>query len=214
MEGGGAEVSFRLGDISDPNDLSDLFPIASASLVGVNASLAAARAGLLGGFSLNTYFDTFGLEGILANICLILILFQIARWSYSTFYNKDGSRPWSPIVFVFILMAIQILHDLTFYYGAINILPGGKNEMIDILKKYASENGSRAVGGHAVFLIVVATVAMYLKEASTIFAFMVTAVALYLLPFIIATFGPKVAPPPPPPPPPQEKREAFRSPRW
>ena len=203
--GGGAEEAIKLGDISHYDELSDLGSIASASLVGLNLALVGGRIGGLGGLSLNAFFDTFGIEGFLSNISLILILFQAARWGYTTFYNVGGSRPWSPFVFVCILIFIQLIHDLVFYYGAINVLPSGKNEMIDVLKKYSAENGSRALGAHSVFLIIVAVIAMFLKEASLVFGFIVTTVAVYLMPFIIATFGPKPAPPPKK----VEKKESF-----
>lgn len=197
MNGGGADdTTFKLGDISQYNEVSDLGSIASASLVGLNMALIGGRIGGLGGLSLNAYFDAFGIEGFLSNISLILILFQAARWGYTSFYNVGGSRPWSPFVFVCILIGIQLLHDLIFYYGAINMVPSGKNEMIDVLKKYSAENGSRALGAHSLFLIVIAVIAMFLKEASLVFGFIVTSVAVYLMPFIIATFGPKPAPPP------------------
>jgi hypothetical protein len=54
-------------------------------------------------------------------------------------------------------------------------------------------------------LIFVAMAAMFLKERSLMFIVMTSVVTLYLLPFVLTTFGPK--PPPPPPPP---KKETMR----
>jgi hypothetical protein len=209
MNGGGAGDGLQLGDIGDYKDLSDLGSIASASLVGINLALVGGRVGGLGGFSLNTYFDTFGIEGYLANIALIILLFQFARWGYSSFYNVGGIKAWSPFVFICFLVGAQLIHDMIFYYGAINMLPAGKNEMIDILKRYARENGARALGGHSLFLVIVGVLAMLLKESTLIMSFMITLAAVYLMPFIITTLGPK----PPPPPPPAEKKEAGM-PSW
>lgn len=212
MNGGGAlDGGLRLGDIGNYTDLSDLGSVASASLVGINLALIGGRTGGLGGFSLNTYFDTFGIEGYLSNIALIILIFQVARWGYTNFYNVGGSKVWSPFVFVCILIGVQLLHDLIFYYGAVNTLPSGKNEMIDVLKKYAKENGTRALGGHSVFITVVALLAMLLKETSFIMGFMITLAAVYVMPFIITTFGPKPAPPPAPP---VEKKETYGMPNW
>jgi hypothetical protein len=191
MEGGGTSESFKLGDIGNYTDLSDLYPIASASLVGINFGVLFARLGGIGGLSLNTYFDTFGLEGVLANISLLVIVFQVARWAYTSFYTSGG-RPWSPFVFVCVLIVVQLLHDLIFYFGALQSMPSGKNDMIDVLKRYAAENGSRAMGGHAAFLIFVAIIAMFLKETTFMFSTIVLVVAFYMLPFIITTLGPKV----------------------
>lgn len=212
MNGGGAgEGGLRLGDIGDYTELSDLASVGSASLVSINLALIGGRMGGLGGFSLNTYFDTFGLEGYLANMALILLLFQVARWGYTSFYNVAGSKAWSPFVFLSILIAVQLVHDLIFYYGAINVLPSGTNEMIDVLKRYAKENGTRALGGHSIFLVVVGLLAMLLKETTFLVGSMITLGAVYLMPFIITTFGPKPAPPPKPP---AEKKESFGMKDW
>jgi len=203
---------FILGDIGDYKDVGDILAIASASLIGIDLGVLLSRFGGLGGYSLNTYFDTFGLEGILANTSFVVILFQIARWFYTTFYAVG--RPWSPFVFVCILIAVQVVHDLIFYYGPLKTIPAGKNEMIDALKRYAAENGSRALTGHVAFLIVVGVIAMFLKESSLIFTFILVNVSLYMLPFLLTTSGPKPPPPPPPPPKKDPYQQGLASPRF
>lgn len=208
MEGGGASEFFILGDIGNYKDVADFAPIISASLIGMNFAVVLSKFGSLGGFSMNAYFDTFGLEGILANTSFLVIIFQITRWIYTTFYTS-GDRPWSPFVFVCILIAIEFIHDLIFYYGLIKNLPSGKNDMIDALKRYSLENGSRALAGHAVFLIFVGIMAMFLKESTFLFTILVVSTTLYLLPIMLSTLGPK----PPPPPPPPEKKEQWNIPR-
>jgi len=213
MEGGGTSELFVLGDIGDYKNLEDMYPIASAALVGVNAAIAFTRFGSLGGFSLNAYYDTLGLEGVLANVTYLTIVFQLVRWLYSTFYTSGG-RPWSPFVFVCMLIAVQLVHDLVIYYGAVSTIPSGKNEMIDIFKRYAAENGSRALAGHAVFLIFVAVAAMFYKESSNMFVFLAVVTSLYTMTFMLTTAGSK---PPPPPPPPEKKKtveERWNGPRF
>jgi hypothetical protein len=192
---------FELGDISDYKSADDIFPIGSATIVAMNFAAILTKMDVIHSKSLNAYFDTFGFEGVLANMSLIVILFQIARWGYTKAY-KDTGRAWSPFVFVCFLIGVQVLYDLLFYYGAINVIPSGNNEMIDILKKYSSEHGSRALAGHAAFLIFVSVIAMLFKETSFMFTFLTVTVTLYLLPYVITTFGPK-----PPAPPPVEKKE-------
>jgi hypothetical protein len=119
-------------------------------------------------------------------------MFQVARWVYTTFYAK--THPWSPFVFVCVLIFVQLIHDLLFYYGAINLIPSGYNEMIDALKKYSKEHGPRALAAHSAFLIFVGAIAMFFKERSMLFTVISMAIMLYLLPYIITTFGPKPAP--------------------
>ena len=199
---------FRLGDIGDYKITDDILPIGSATIIAINFAAMMTRVGLIGGRSLNTYFDSFGLEGILANTSLIVIMFQVARWAYTRAYTDTG-HSWSPFVFVCALLGVQLIHDVLFYYGAINLIPIGNNEIIDVLKKYSKEHGPRALAGHAAFLIFVAVLAMFFKERSFLFTFMVVNLTLYMLPFVITTLGPK---PPPPPPPAPEK--AAPTPGW
>jgi hypothetical protein len=78
--------------------------------------------------------------------------------------------------------------------------------MIDALKKYANEHGPRALAGHAAFLIFVGVLAMFFKERSFLFTFLAVNMTLYMLPFVITTFGPKR----PAPPPPEKKPEMVR----
>jgi len=206
MEGGGTSESFVLGDIGDYTQMNDVLPIVSASVIGMNFAVLLTKFGGLGGFSLNTYFDTFGLEGILANVSFITIMFQITRWFYSSFYTTGG-RPWSPFAFICILIGLEFIHDIIFYNGVLKSVPSGKNDIIDALKRYADENSSRAFAGHAAFLIFVGTIAMFLKESSLLFTFIIVNLALYLLPLLLTTLGPR-----PPPPPPEEKKPA--APQW
>lgn len=203
---------FILGDIGDYKQVEDILAIASASLIGVDMGVLLSRFGGLGGYSLNTYIDTFGLEGILAMTSCIVILFQIARWFYTIGYAVG--RPWSPFVFVCILLAVQVVHDLMFYYGPLKIMPAGKNEMIDALKRYAAENGSRALTGHVGILIVVSIIAMFLKESSLVFTSILVSVSLYVLPFLLNTSGPRAPPPPPPPPKKDPYEQGLTGPRF
>ena len=195
---------FLLGDIGDYKDVGDGVAIATAALVGIDVSILLSRTLGLGGYSMNAYFDTFGLEGITAQISLVLIILQIARWFYTTLYAA-GTKPWSPFVFVCIVLAVQVVHDLAFYYGALKTIPAGKNELIDALKRYAAENGSRAITGNSVCLIGICVLAMWLKESSALFTFILFIGSVYVLPYLLSAYGPK--PPPPPPPPP--KKDPF-----
>jgi hypothetical protein len=177
------EESFTLGDIGDYKNIEDAVPIASASLVCLTIALTLARFASLGGYSLNSLVDNFGLEAVLAHTSFVLIIAQLARLAFTMM-----GRDWSPFVFVCVLLAVQIVHDLIFYYGPLTI--SGKNDMIDGLKRYVDENGSRVLTGHSVFFIFVAVVAMFFKE-NTMLTFLSGVVALYLIPFVITTVGPK-----------------------
>jgi hypothetical protein len=200
MEGGGAQESFKLGDIGNYRDGTDFYPLGLASIFGMNLSIIVAKLGGIGGVSLNDFFNSFGLEGLLANASLAIIILQITRWLYTSFYNTAASKQWSPFIFVCILLVVQLLHDLIFYYGIINVLPSGRNEMIDILKEYAQEHGRTALGGHGVLMIIIAALAMIFKEVSILTRLLITTVTFYMIPYMLTVISKKkpiivVAPP-------------------
>jgi len=209
MEGGGSMI--YLSNIGDYRNIDDIYTIITSALFTLSLSLVATRIGNLGGFSLNTYFDLFGLEGILSNTMLITLLFQVTRYFYTILYaNFDKS--WSPFVFICGILAVQILHDSIFYFGVINLLPTGKNDMIDILKQYSKENTITAIGGHSALLIITALVAMITNDIDIISKFVLVGTILYVIPYILSIVHKKPAPPPPPPAPKKEEmndRRAF-----
>lgn len=194
QEGGGDLIQLKLHDIGDYAEVDDFRPIISGSLVSMNIALALGRMGVLKSNTFNTYFDTFGLEGILANTSLVVLIIQAARWLYTRFYTA-GQKPWSPLVFMAVLLATQVTYDMIFYFGIVNQLPPGNNEMVDALKAYAKENGPRALGGQSIFVLVAALFAMLLKEVSFVSSFVIVTATFYLLPYIISIIAPRRAAP-------------------
>ena len=208
MEGGGSgSNAVYLSDIGDYKNTDDLYTIFNASLFTIFLSILATRIGNVGGLTLNTYFDVFGLEGILSNTMLVTILFQIARYFYTVVY-AHYDKGWSPFVFICILLVVHLLHDLLFYYGIINLLPSGKNDMIDILKSYAKENNISAIGGHSLFMIITAIVSMITNDMGNLSKLILFAVVFYLIPYTLSIVYKKPLPPPPPP-----KKETMKDAR-
>lgn len=200
MEGGGALATdelLKLGNIGDASQLTDLIPISTAALLGIELLLGFNKSVGTGGVSLNGFFDAFGLEATLLTGTWMILLFQMTRWLYSSFYSSTG-RPWSPVMFVVALIGVQVVHDLVMYYGSLQNTPTKKNEIIDSLKAYAQENGRRAMLNHSLLLLVVAVLAMVYSEKSVFANVLTVVVALYILPYLLTQAGPKAPPPPPP----------------
>ena len=79
------------------------------------------------------------------------------------------------------------------------MLPSGKNDMIDVLKLYAKENKLSTIGGHSLFMVITALVAMITNDMSLIYKFIMFGVVFYLIPYTLSIVYKKPAPPPPPP---------------
>lgn len=187
-----------LSDIGNYETVEDIGTISVAGMFTTLLVLLSTRIGGFGGVPMNTFFDMFGIEGVVSMVTLIIILFQITRYLYTVLYEKNG-KSWSPFVFICVLLGVHLIHDLTFYYGVITQLPKGKNDMIDILRALANENKAYTIAIHSALLVVTALVAMMLQDVSDLAKIVVFGIILYVIPYVLAIHYPKPAPPPPPP---------------
>jgi len=204
MEGGGysstsssASSFVHLSNIGKYESTDEFSTIANSAFFTTLLVILSARIGGLGGFPLNTYFEIFGLEGVLSCVALIAILFQIARYFYSTLY-ATYERTWSPFVFISILLCTQLVYDLAFYYGIVNTLKKGQNHLVDIIRAYVNENKMGALVGHSVFMVLTALVAMILNDSSDVSKWVLFGVLAFLVPYALSIQYTKPAPPPPP----------------
>lgn len=137
------------------------------------------------GKELNVWYNKFGLNAVIADVLSIVLGFLIAQYIYrSTLFPTYG---WSLPLFIGVLLAVQLIHDLFFYFGVILPIPQGHNGMIDVFKSYAVENGANILIADASMMIGSALIAstLYSYPASvTIFA---GALAVYTVPYILTT---------------------------
>jgi hypothetical protein len=139
----------------------------------------------VGGESLNDWYDKFGLEGVIADILIILIGFILAQYIYSTYVAPTYG--WNPLLFIALLVGIQLVHDVVFYHGVIKQMPAGMNEMMDTYKKYAQENGATILLGDAFMMIGSAALALGLEVMQPFAAVAATVLGAYSLPYILNT---------------------------
>jgi hypothetical protein len=190
--------TLSLSDIGSYEKVEDLGTVGVAGMFTTLLVLLSTRIGGFGGVPLNTFFDMFGIEGIISMVMLVVILFQITRYFYTIFYEKGG-KTWSPFVFICFLLGVHLVHDLVFYFGVLTQLPKGKNDMIDIVRAVATSSGVYTIAVHSALLILTALVAMILHDVSDLAKIVLFGVILYIIPYVLAIHFPKPAPPPPPP---------------
>jgi len=180
--------SFELGDISNFREVSDLLYIFFGILTVDVIVLFLTRYYKVGGPYLNEWYDKFDLLAVLADVMIILIGFIIARYLYTTyFYEKFG---WSPIYFMILLVVVQAIHDILFYFGVIKPIPEGHNQMIDVFKRYADDLGGVIIGGDALLMIFSALFAMIYKSISVDKFYAINSLVVYALPYILFTRNP------------------------
>lgn len=137
------------------------------------------------GKSLNEWYEVFGLNAVLADVFIIAIGFAIARYVYAYFVPSEDMAT-NLGLFLGILLVVQLLHDILFYFAVIKPLAEGHNRMIDIFKQYA-KGGAKILAGDAGLMLGSFVFAALLKEAPDHVAVSVGLLTLYTLPYILET---------------------------
>lgn len=137
------------------------------------------------GKNINVWYNEFGLNAVIADVLSIVLGFLIAQVLYtSVVFPHIG---WSLPVFIALLLAIQVTHDMLFYKGVIQPIPAGHNGMIDVFKSYAVEGQGRIFVADAAMMTGSAFLASALVGLPTVVTLFVGSLAVYAIPYILTT---------------------------
>jgi len=137
------------------------------------------------GKDINVWYNEFGVNAVIADVLSIVLGFLIAQLVYRTFVFPHIG--WSLPVFVAVLLAIQVTHDLLFYYGVIQPIPAGHNGMIDVFKAYAASGQGRILVADAAMMVGSALIASTLAGLPVSATLFVGSLAIYAIPYILTT---------------------------
>jgi hypothetical protein len=137
------------------------------------------------GSTINVWYDRFGLSAVLADVLIIVLGFFIGQYIYKNYLAETYG--WNPAIFAGLLVVVQVVHDLLFYFGVIKPIPKGHNEMMDVFKTYAEKGGAKVIVADSAMMLGSFGIATALANASE-FATVVSGVlATYALPYILTT---------------------------
>ena len=182
------DMSSEKKDISKYNRVSDFWYIFVAVLIVEVIVIFLTRYTDVFGPILNRWYDVFGLSAVLADVLIIVIGFAIGRYVYTGWVkDKFVEGKWSLLYFTGTLVAVQVIHDLLFYFGVINQMPLGKSSMIDIFKTYAEQGSWKILLGDAGMMIASSLLAMELKASAGHIVTSLGLVGLYAIPYLLAS---------------------------
>jgi uncharacterized protein YacL len=130
------------------------------------------------GKSLDKWYAKFGMTGVLSDCLIIVLGIQLAL----LIEPKAG---WFHLLMM--ALAIQIFHDIWFYFGVIQPIPQGHNEIIDLFKEYAQENSWKIVVADSLMVISTVILAEILSHYQESLVAFVGLLATYALTYIIYT---------------------------
>ncbi len=175
----------KLPNISDYRDISNIPYFLLGILIVDIVVLFIIRFMGLGGKSLSTWYDKFGLVAVIADVFSILIGFLLGQIIYTHYIMPYYG--WNPIVFILLVVFIKIVHDFAFYYFVILPIPLGHNAMIDLYKLYAEENGGGIIRGESLVMIASFLVTLGLKYLPDYVNTSIAMIAVYTITYILYT---------------------------
>jgi uncharacterized protein YacL len=130
------------------------------------------------GKSLDKWYAKFGIVAIISDCLVIVLGILIAQ------FIVPGA---SSLTLAGVAIAVQIVHDVLFYYAVILGVPLGQNSMIDLFKEYAIENSWKILVADSAMIGSTVLLASYLSTLKASHTTFVGLLGMYALTYIIYT---------------------------
>lgn len=130
------------------------------------------------GKSVDKWYANFGIIAVISDCLVIVLGIMIAQ-----FITPAANV----LTLVGVSIAIQIVHDVLFYYLVILGVPQGQNSMIDLFKEYAVENSWKILVADSAMIGSTVLLADYLFTLKTSHTAFIGLLGVYALTYIIYT---------------------------
>ena len=167
-------------NISNFNDLSDYMPILNSAIISDLIIIGLIYYGdMFRSKMLMEWYEKYRLSAVIADVLILVIGLVLARGFYYKIFKE-----YNLMYFYFLVLAIQIIHDLAFYKFFMCV-PKGKNKMLDLFKSYAKEVGVNAILGDSFMISITVFLAAYLADKSLHYNIITLIFSSYLIPYFI-----------------------------
>lgn len=123
---------------------------------------------------------------VILDMASIMGGFYLAKFAYLTLLNNNIITNAYPIFkYSGILIIIQVIHDIMFYFNAILPIPRGTNYVIDLFKDYAKIAKSDAITGDSLMYLIALPMLFSLNYVGNDFKIFICILCLYLLGYLI-----------------------------
>lgn len=167
-------------DISNFNKISDYLPILNGSILAdILIILGLYYTNLYPSKYLKKWYETYRLSAVVADVLILVIGKIIVRSIYNKFFKE-----FSILKFIFLILIIQIIHDILFYF-LFTTIPRGYNKMIDLFKDYAKEVSYGAIIGDSSMIIISTLLSSIFANLNINQNIILNIFLVYLIPYII-----------------------------
>ena len=137
------------------------------------------------GSIINVWYDKFGLSAVISDVLIIVLGFLLAQFIYKNYLKPQYG--YNPVIFAGLLVTIQVIHDLLFYFGVIRTIPGGHNAMMDVFKTYAERGSSKVIFADSAMMLGSFGIASLLANSQPITTIFTGVLGAYAVPYILTT---------------------------
>lgn len=166
--------------ISNFNNTSDYLPILNGVIITDLCVIFLLIFGFINSKVLFEWYRKYNLGAVIADVLIIFIGIIMARFIYPYVFGEKFSL----FKFIGLSVAIQITHDILFYY-LFKMVPRGKNMMLDTFKDYAKEVGFKAVLSDSLMMILACILTSYFVSLSLNTNIIILILSIYILPYAI-----------------------------
>jgi len=169
-----------LGDISNVNNDIDLIYILTSVLTIDMILILLSRDTKLLGNTMNQWYNKLSMTAVMLDVLVIMLSYITTRYTFKTF-----DIPYSPELFIIVLITIQVTRDALIYKFIMLPYPNGSNKIVDLYKDYASENNFKAIAVDSATMLTSALLAMYLKNREFNETTTLLICVLYTIPYFL-----------------------------
>ena len=167
-------------DISKFNKISDYLPILNGSILAdIIIILGLYYTKLYPSKYLKKWYENYRLSAVVADVLILVIGKIIVRSIYDKIFKE-----FSILKFIFLILIIQIIHDILFYF-LFTTIPRGYNKMLDLFKDYAKEVSYGAIIGDSSMIIMSTLLSSIFANLNINQNIILNIFLVYLIPYII-----------------------------
>ena len=134
------------------------------------------------GQPINDWYNEFSLNAVIADVLSMLLGLLVSQGIYRLL-----GLPWNLGLFIGIVVAFQLVHDLFFHFFVVTPIPEGHNAMIDLFKRYNEYGSYKILLVDSLMMTGSTILASFLATQPIAVSLFTGTFAVYSIPYILST---------------------------
>jgi hypothetical protein len=172
-------ISNTFKNISNFKNTEDYLPIFNGVLITELLMFFLFNNNIIISKSLRDWYSKFNLSAVIADVFIIVLVFIFVRYIYKYIFTS-----FSILKFIALLVVVQTIHDILFYFF-VSSIKRGSNQMIDTFKDYIKEGKRYILIADSLMMITSGFLASYLANQNVHVNMSLLIFLIYLIPYFL-----------------------------